>query len=121
MTANGERPSGIPSDAYPPFVRLMKSCWDRQPHLRPSFAAIIEMLNGMDENIRTGPALLAASPPRPPPQLRQQPMQMQMQQMQGQMQGQQPMQVRHPQAVHVAHQQQHMAPQPPYFNQYQDL
>ncbi|XP_026134840.1 mitogen-activated protein kinase kinase kinase 21-like isoform X2 [Carassius auratus] len=41
----------IPSTCPEPFARLMEECWDQDPHIRPSFASILEQLTAIEEAV----------------------------------------------------------------------
>ncbi|XP_008561843.1 PREDICTED: mitogen-activated protein kinase kinase kinase MLK4-like, partial [Galeopterus variegatus] len=38
----------IPSTCPEPFARLMRECWEQDPHIRPSFALILEQLTAIE-------------------------------------------------------------------------
>ncbi|XP_075780872.1 mitogen-activated protein kinase kinase kinase 21 isoform X3 [Pelodiscus sinensis] len=38
----------IPSTCPEPFAKLMKECWEQDPHIRPSFALILEQLTAIE-------------------------------------------------------------------------
>ncbi|KAJ6667248.1 hypothetical protein lerEdw1_017226 [Lerista edwardsae] len=40
----------IPSTCPEPFARLMEDCWNTDPHLRPSFAKILNQLTNIEES-----------------------------------------------------------------------
>ncbi|XP_024894841.1 mitogen-activated protein kinase kinase kinase 21 isoform X2 [Pteropus alecto] len=44
----------IPSTCPEPFARLMKGCWQQDPHIRPSFAAILQQLTAIEGAVMTG-------------------------------------------------------------------
>ncbi|XP_056326772.1 mitogen-activated protein kinase kinase kinase 21 isoform X2 [Danio aesculapii] len=41
----------IPSTCPEPFAKLMEECWEQDPHIRPSFAAILEQLTAIEEAV----------------------------------------------------------------------
>ncbi|KAI1886417.1 hypothetical protein AGOR_G00213800 [Albula goreensis] len=41
----------IPSTCPDPFTRLLEDCWEQDPHIRPSFAAILEQLTAIEEAV----------------------------------------------------------------------
>uniref|UniRef100_A0A3B1KIF4 Mitogen-activated protein kinase kinase kinase n=1 Tax=Astyanax mexicanus TaxID=7994 RepID=A0A3B1KIF4_ASTMX len=41
----------IPSTCPEPFAKLMEDCWDQDPHVRPTFAAILEQLTAIEEAV----------------------------------------------------------------------
>uniref|UniRef100_A0A8B9LV06 Mitogen-activated protein kinase kinase kinase n=1 Tax=Astyanax mexicanus TaxID=7994 RepID=A0A8B9LV06_ASTMX len=41
----------IPSTCPEPFAKLMEECWDQDPHVRPTFAAILEQLTAIEEAV----------------------------------------------------------------------
>ncbi|XP_041866205.1 mitogen-activated protein kinase kinase kinase 21 [Melanotaenia boesemani] len=41
----------IPSTCPEPFAKLMKECWDQDPHVRPSFSCILEQLSAIEEAV----------------------------------------------------------------------
>ncbi|XP_048863123.1 mitogen-activated protein kinase kinase kinase 21 isoform X2 [Brienomyrus brachyistius] len=41
----------IPSTCPEPFAKLMEECWEPDPHVRPSFAAILEQLTVIEEAV----------------------------------------------------------------------
>uniref|UniRef100_A0A8C2KR37 Mitogen-activated protein kinase kinase kinase n=1 Tax=Cyprinus carpio TaxID=7962 RepID=A0A8C2KR37_CYPCA len=41
----------IPSTCPEPFAKLMEECWDQDPHIRPSFASILEQLTAIEEAV----------------------------------------------------------------------
>ncbi|KAF5922033.1 hypothetical protein HPG69_015483 [Diceros bicornis minor] len=43
----------IPSTCPEPFAKLMKECWQQDPHIRPSFALILEQLTAIEGAVRT--------------------------------------------------------------------
>ncbi|XP_048699802.1 mitogen-activated protein kinase kinase kinase 21 isoform X2 [Caretta caretta] len=43
----------IPSTCPEPFAKLMKECWEQDPHIRPSFALILEQLTAIEEAVMT--------------------------------------------------------------------
>uniref|UniRef100_A0A8D0L3E6 Mitogen-activated protein kinase kinase kinase n=1 Tax=Sphenodon punctatus TaxID=8508 RepID=A0A8D0L3E6_SPHPU len=43
----------IPSTCPEPFAKLMKECWDQDPHIRPSFALILEQLTAIEGAVMT--------------------------------------------------------------------
>uniref|UniRef100_H0X204 Mitogen-activated protein kinase kinase kinase n=1 Tax=Otolemur garnettii TaxID=30611 RepID=H0X204_OTOGA len=43
----------IPSTCPEPFAKLMKECWEQDPHIRPSFALILEQLTAIEEAVTT--------------------------------------------------------------------
>ncbi|XP_032955445.1 mitogen-activated protein kinase kinase kinase 21 isoform X2 [Rhinolophus ferrumequinum] len=43
----------IPSTCPEPFAKLMKECWQQDPHIRPSFALILEQLTAIEEAVMT--------------------------------------------------------------------
>ncbi|KAB0347798.1 hypothetical protein FD754_012655 [Muntiacus muntjak] len=43
----------IPSTCPEPFARLMKECWQQDPHIRPSFALILEQLTEIEKAVMT--------------------------------------------------------------------
>lgn len=43
----------IPSTCPEPFAKLMKECWQQDPHIRPSFAAILEQLMAIEGAVMT--------------------------------------------------------------------
>ncbi|MBZ3881683.1 Mitogen-activated protein kinase kinase kinase MLK4 [Sciurus carolinensis] len=43
----------IPSTCPEPFAKLMKACWERDPHVRPSFALILQQLTALEEAVLT--------------------------------------------------------------------
>ncbi|KAM5206167.1 mitogen-activated protein kinase kinase kinase 21 isoform 1-T1 [Hipposideros larvatus] len=43
----------IPSTCPEPFTKLMKECWQQDPHIRPSFALILEQLTAIEGAVMT--------------------------------------------------------------------
>ncbi|XP_021246552.1 mitogen-activated protein kinase kinase kinase 21 isoform X1 [Numida meleagris] len=43
----------IPSTCPEPFAKLMKECWEQDPHIRPSFAIILEELTAIEGAVMT--------------------------------------------------------------------
>ncbi|XP_072907932.1 mitogen-activated protein kinase kinase kinase 21-like isoform X2 [Hemitrygon akajei] len=43
----------IPSTCPEPFTKLMEECWDQDPHIRPSFATILEQLTAIESTVIT--------------------------------------------------------------------
>ncbi|KGL77365.1 Mitogen-activated protein kinase kinase kinase MLK4, partial [Tinamus guttatus] len=43
----------IPSTCPEPFAKLMKECWEQDPHIRPSFALILEQLTAIERAVMT--------------------------------------------------------------------
>ncbi|XP_069786889.1 mitogen-activated protein kinase kinase kinase 21-like isoform X2 [Narcine bancroftii] len=43
----------IPSTCPEPFTKLMEECWDQDPHVRPSFATILEQLTAIESTVIT--------------------------------------------------------------------
>ncbi|XP_065536333.1 mitogen-activated protein kinase kinase kinase 21 isoform X2 [Lathamus discolor] len=43
----------IPSTCPEPFAKLMKECWEQDPHIRPSFALILEQLTAIEGAVMT--------------------------------------------------------------------
>ncbi|NWH65742.1 M3K21 kinase, partial [Geococcyx californianus] len=43
----------IPSTCPEPFAKLMKECWEQDPHIRPSFALILEQLTAIEGAVVT--------------------------------------------------------------------
>ncbi|XDC87956.1 hypothetical protein R6Z07F_019129 [Ovis aries] len=43
----------IPSTCPEPFAKLMKECWQQDPHIRPSFASILEQLTEIEKAVMT--------------------------------------------------------------------
>ncbi|XP_014442302.1 mitogen-activated protein kinase kinase kinase 21 [Tupaia chinensis] len=43
----------VPSTCPEPFARLMKECWEQDPHIRPSFASILERLKAIEGTVMT--------------------------------------------------------------------
>uniref|UniRef100_A0A8D1LR13 Mitogen-activated protein kinase kinase kinase n=1 Tax=Sus scrofa TaxID=9823 RepID=A0A8D1LR13_PIG len=43
----------IPSTCPEPFAKLMKDCWQQDPHVRPSFASILEQLTAIERAVKT--------------------------------------------------------------------
>ncbi|XP_057591866.1 mitogen-activated protein kinase kinase kinase 21 [Hippopotamus amphibius kiboko] len=43
----------VPSTCPEPFARLMKECWQQDPHIRPSFALILEQLTAIEKAVMT--------------------------------------------------------------------
>ncbi|XP_053462243.1 mitogen-activated protein kinase kinase kinase 21 isoform X4 [Nycticebus coucang] len=43
----------VPSTCPEPFAKLMKECWEQDPHIRPSFALILEQLTAIEEAVMT--------------------------------------------------------------------
>ncbi|EPQ01498.1 Mitogen-activated protein kinase kinase kinase MLK4 [Myotis brandtii] len=43
----------IPSTCPEPFAKLMKECWQQDPHIRPSFALILEQLTAIEGAVMT--------------------------------------------------------------------
>uniref|UniRef100_H3A7S0 mitogen-activated protein kinase kinase kinase n=2 Tax=Latimeria chalumnae TaxID=7897 RepID=H3A7S0_LATCH len=43
----------IPSTCPEPFAKLMKECWLQDPHIRPSFAEILEQLTAIELTVKT--------------------------------------------------------------------
>ncbi|XP_029770739.1 mitogen-activated protein kinase kinase kinase 21 isoform X1 [Suricata suricatta] len=43
----------IPSTCPEPFAKLMKGCWQQDPHIRPSFALILEQLTAIEKAVMT--------------------------------------------------------------------
>ncbi|XP_010349836.3 mitogen-activated protein kinase kinase kinase 21 isoform X1 [Saimiri boliviensis] len=43
----------IPSTCPEPFAKLMKECWQQDPHIRPSFALILEQLSAIEVAVMT--------------------------------------------------------------------
>ncbi|KAL0983824.1 hypothetical protein UPYG_G00133230 [Umbra pygmaea] len=41
----------IPSTCPEPFAKLMEDCWEQDPHIRPSFASILEQLTAIEEAV----------------------------------------------------------------------
>ncbi|XP_051503541.1 mitogen-activated protein kinase kinase kinase 21 isoform X2 [Myxocyprinus asiaticus] len=41
----------IPSTCPEPFAKLMEECWEQDPHIRPSFATILEQLTAIEEAV----------------------------------------------------------------------
>uniref|UniRef100_A0A4W5NFV4 Mitogen-activated protein kinase kinase kinase n=1 Tax=Hucho hucho TaxID=62062 RepID=A0A4W5NFV4_9TELE len=41
----------IPSTCPEPFSKLMEECWEQDPHIRPSFASILEQLTAIEEAV----------------------------------------------------------------------
>ncbi|XP_072534521.1 mitogen-activated protein kinase kinase kinase 21 isoform X2 [Salminus brasiliensis] len=41
----------IPSTCPEPFAKLMEECWEQDPHIRPTFAAILEQLTAIEEAV----------------------------------------------------------------------
>lgn len=41
----------IPSTCPEPFAKLMEECWEQDPHIRPSFSAILEQLIAIEEAV----------------------------------------------------------------------
>ncbi|XP_062375199.1 mitogen-activated protein kinase kinase kinase 21 isoform X2 [Sardina pilchardus] len=41
----------IPSTCPEPFAKLMEECWEQDPHIRPSFSAILEQLTAIEEAV----------------------------------------------------------------------
>ncbi|XP_036402398.1 mitogen-activated protein kinase kinase kinase 21 [Megalops cyprinoides] len=41
----------IPSTCPEPFAKLMEECWEQDPHIRPSFTAILEQLTAIEEAV----------------------------------------------------------------------
>ncbi|XP_017565902.1 mitogen-activated protein kinase kinase kinase 21 isoform X1 [Pygocentrus nattereri] len=41
----------IPSSCPEPFAKLMEECWEQDPHIRPTFAAILEQLTAIEEAV----------------------------------------------------------------------
>uniref|UniRef100_A0AAY4CKX9 Mitogen-activated protein kinase kinase kinase n=1 Tax=Denticeps clupeoides TaxID=299321 RepID=A0AAY4CKX9_9TELE len=41
----------IPSTCPEPFTKLMEECWEQDPHIRPSFSAILEQLTAIEEAV----------------------------------------------------------------------
>ncbi|XP_056617507.1 mitogen-activated protein kinase kinase kinase 21 isoform X1 [Triplophysa dalaica] len=41
----------IPSTCPEPFAKLMEDCWEQDPHIRPSFSAILEQLTAIEEAV----------------------------------------------------------------------
>uniref|UniRef100_A0A8C7U6B6 Mitogen-activated protein kinase kinase kinase n=1 Tax=Oncorhynchus mykiss TaxID=8022 RepID=A0A8C7U6B6_ONCMY len=41
----------IPSTCPEPFAKLMEECWEQDPHIRPSFASILEQLTAIEEAV----------------------------------------------------------------------
>ncbi|XP_029424792.1 mitogen-activated protein kinase kinase kinase 21 isoform X3 [Nannospalax galili] len=41
----------IPSTCPEPFARLMKECWEQDPHIRPSFALILQQLTAIEGSL----------------------------------------------------------------------
>ncbi|NXI45342.1 M3K21 kinase, partial [Galbula dea] len=43
----------IPSTCPEPFAKLMKECWEQDPHIRPSFALILQQLTAIEGAVMT--------------------------------------------------------------------
>ncbi|XP_043452224.1 mitogen-activated protein kinase kinase kinase 21 isoform X1 [Prionailurus bengalensis] len=43
----------IPSTCPEPFAKLMKECWQQDPHIRPSFPLILEQLTAIEKAVMT--------------------------------------------------------------------
>uniref|UniRef100_H0V1W2 Mitogen-activated protein kinase kinase kinase n=1 Tax=Cavia porcellus TaxID=10141 RepID=H0V1W2_CAVPO len=43
----------IPSTCPEPFAKLMKECWEQDPHIRPSFASILQQLSDIEVAVMT--------------------------------------------------------------------
>ncbi|XP_067901583.1 mitogen-activated protein kinase kinase kinase 21 isoform X1 [Heterodontus francisci] len=43
----------IPSTCPEPFTKLMEECWDQDPHIRPTFATILEQLTAIEATVIT--------------------------------------------------------------------
>ncbi|XP_075411408.1 mitogen-activated protein kinase kinase kinase 21 [Tenrec ecaudatus] len=43
----------IPSTCPEPFAKLMKECWEQDPHVRPSFALILDQLTAIEGAVMT--------------------------------------------------------------------
>ncbi|CAH7040513.1 mitogen-activated protein kinase kinase kinase 21 [Phodopus roborovskii] len=43
----------IPSTCPEPFAKLMKECWEQDPHIRPSFALILQQLTAIEGVVAT--------------------------------------------------------------------
>ncbi|MEJ1284295.1 hypothetical protein NN561_015279 [Cricetulus griseus] len=43
----------IPSTCPEPFAKLMKECWEQDPHIRPSFALILQQLTAIEGAVAT--------------------------------------------------------------------
>ncbi|XP_032347702.1 mitogen-activated protein kinase kinase kinase 21 isoform X2 [Camelus ferus] len=43
----------VPSTCPEPFAKLMKECWQQDPHIRPSFALILEQLTAIERAVMT--------------------------------------------------------------------
>uniref|UniRef100_UPI00398F334D mitogen-activated protein kinase kinase kinase 21-like n=1 Tax=Pristiophorus japonicus TaxID=55135 RepID=UPI00398F334D len=43
----------IPSTCPEPFTKLMEECWDQDPHVRPTFATILEQLTAIEATVIT--------------------------------------------------------------------
>uniref|UniRef100_A0A8C0ZTE7 mitogen-activated protein kinase kinase kinase n=1 Tax=Castor canadensis TaxID=51338 RepID=A0A8C0ZTE7_CASCN len=43
----------IPSTCPEPFAKLMKECWEQDPHIRPSFALIVQQLTALEGTVTT--------------------------------------------------------------------
>ncbi|EHB13011.1 Mitogen-activated protein kinase kinase kinase [Heterocephalus glaber] len=43
----------IPSTCPEPFTKLMKECWEQDPHIRPSFASILQQLSAIEVSVMT--------------------------------------------------------------------
>ncbi|KAI4896580.1 hypothetical protein NFI96_002904 [Prochilodus magdalenae] len=41
----------IPSTCPEPFAKLMEECWEQDPHIRPTFATILEQLTAIEEAV----------------------------------------------------------------------
>ncbi|XP_063047500.1 mitogen-activated protein kinase kinase kinase 21 isoform X2 [Engraulis encrasicolus] len=41
----------IPSTCPEPFAKLMEECWEQDPHIRPSFSAVLEQLTAIEEAV----------------------------------------------------------------------
>ncbi|XP_041738014.2 mitogen-activated protein kinase kinase kinase 21-like [Coregonus clupeaformis] len=41
----------VPSTCPEPFAKLMEECWEQDPHIRPSFASILEQLTAIEEAV----------------------------------------------------------------------
>nr|XP_006638509.1 PREDICTED: mitogen-activated protein kinase kinase kinase MLK4-like isoform X2 [Lepisosteus oculatus] len=41
----------IPSTCPEPFAKLMEECWEQDPHIRPSFLAILEQLTAIEDAV----------------------------------------------------------------------
>ncbi|KAK1791874.1 hypothetical protein P4O66_013846 [Electrophorus voltai] len=41
----------VPSTCPEPFAKLMEECWEQDPHIRPTFATILEQLTAIEEAV----------------------------------------------------------------------